>query len=289
MKNADEDIRIAKESIKTKTSYNLYTESYDLVSTINYSLAYQRLEAKDKAKVVTDTLQTLVKTVNNANKNPITSLTLSDYEISAESAKAIIDALNGTNKLTDLTLKNTRMQDNAVKVIIDGLNGNKSLTSLTLQGNSIGQGSAEAMIDALKNNTTITSLDLSNNNIGVTSIKAIADGLKNNTTLISFQLMNFGSERQEEESAVKEGLKNHPSICFLNGNKTDYYNKVVKAFKTLEDGSPNKVAGNNLGLKSTIELYFSKPMLRELVIKSERFDDEERDSIKNTANVTGQL
>jgi hypothetical protein len=182
--NAEEDTRIAKGYIKTKTSFNIYTESYDLICTA--SPMYYSLEAKNKAKVLTDTLPTVVQNINDSDKCTITRLIFSYLEISTENAKTIGDALKGIHKFIALEFKKCSITDKEVTVLIDGLSGNKNLTGLNLSGIHVGDKNAEAIANSLQNN--LTDLDLSCSKIGVKGAEAIAAALKNNTTLTRLDL-----------------------------------------------------------------------------------------------------
>jgi hypothetical protein len=172
----------------------------------------------------------------------LTSLTLSNSNISVESVKEIAQVLPST-ALTSFNLVSSNLGNTGAaaiaaalpntvltslnlggsnnigvtgaRALATSLRGNKNLTSLILYGNNIGNAGAEAIAGELPN-TILISLDLRWNNIREDGATAIAEALKHNGTLINLYLFDYNLPQWKNSEAVKTIKQEIERNQFLN-------------------------------------------------------------------------
>ena len=135
-------------------------------------------------------------------ENP-TLLNLYGYDIDAEAAAEIARAL-AQNTITTVYLSDNEISDEGAAAIAGALEHDSTIITLNLGGNEIGAEGAAAIAGALEHNTTITTVDLGGNEIGDEGAAAIARALEHNSTItyVDLDSNDIGDEGAAEISIL---------------------------------------------------------------------------------------
>jgi hypothetical protein len=142
-----------------------------------------------------------------------TSLELQDSQIGDIAAQAIAACIkSGANKdLEWLHLGNNFIGDRGARAIAEALVGSQPITTLLLHNNAIGDDGASALADMLKINPTLTELSLYHNAIGDVGASALGHGLRANTVIQYLYVVDneFGDIGA---GSLNAGLKNKKTV-----------------------------------------------------------------------------
>ena len=172
--------------------------------------------------------------VLKTNTSSLTSLLLSDIEISRQSIKSIAEVLRVNSTLKKLKFKGNKVGVGGAKLIAESLKVNTTLKLLSLSRNGIKAPCGHLFSDALKVNGTLESLTLAENDLGVHGAQLLSEGLKVNTSLRHLDLSGNSIGTKGAES-IAETIRVHASMTGLklswNGIGDAGANKVSEALK----------------------------------------------------------
>ena len=184
---------------------------------------------------------------DNESSCKLSSLNLSQNDITDESIKFLFEALKHSNcKLSSLNLSQNDITDESIKFLFEALkHSNCKLSSLNLSQNDITDESIKFLFEALKHsNCKLSSLNLSYCRITDESIKFLFEALKHsNCKLSSLNLSESYSITDESIKFLVEALKH--SNCKLSSLNLSLTNITDESIKFLVEALKH----NNRALK----------------------------------------
>ena len=172
--------------------------------------------------------------VLKTNTSSLTSLLLSDIEISCQSIKSIAEVLRVNSTLKKLKFKGNKVGVGGAKLIAESLKVNTTLKLLSLSRNGIKAPCGHLFSDALKVNGTLESLTLAENALGSRGAQLLSEGLRVNTSLRHLDL-SWNSIGSEGAESIAETIRVNASLTSLKlkGNNIGDpgANKVSEALK----------------------------------------------------------
>ena len=142
-------------------------------------------------------------------------ISITEFIIRDDGAKALADGLRNCHSLQTLNLEDNNISDDGANALADCLRNCHSLQTLNLEDNEISADGAEALADCLSNCHSLKTLNLACNGISDDGAKALADCLKNCHTLqiLNFEMTNISDSGTK---ALADCLRNCHSLQTLN-------------------------------------------------------------------------
>ncbi|CAF3573348.1 unnamed protein product [Adineta steineri] len=141
-------------------------------------------------------------------------------------AQYLAGSLKNNTALTTLILSNNQITEKGAQHLADALKNNTTLTTVDLTFNQIGDKGAQHLADSLRNNATLTTLDVSNNEIGDMGAQHLADSLRNNTTHIYIDTAAHESLWQGASRGIIHKIK-HNSLDDLEENLRKFGSGII--------------------------------------------------------------
>ena len=175
----------------------------------------------------------------------ILTITITEFRISSDGAKALADCLSNCHSLQTLNLTSNEISADGAKALADCLRNCHSLQTLNLASNEISADGAKALADCLRNCHSLQTLNLAYNNISADGAKALADCLRNCHSLQTLNLA-YNNISANGVKALTDCLRNYHSLQSLNLE----YNEIrADGAKTLAYGLSNCYRLQTLNLK----------------------------------------
>ena len=155
-------------------------------------------------------------------------ISITEFRISYDGAKALADCLRNCHSLQTLNLAHNEICADGAKALADCLRNSHNLQTLNLALNEIGADGAKALADCLRNSHNLQTLNLAWNKISDDGAKALADCLWN---CHSLQTLNLESNKISAygAKALTDCLKNCRNLQTLNLAKNNILSDGAKA------------------------------------------------------------
>ncbi|XP_065913984.1 protein NLRC5-like isoform X2 [Dysidea avara] len=140
------------------------------------------------------------------------------------SAVVILQALKNISNLTTLDLSNNNLSEEVAKDLADVIESNTHLNELILSDNNL-QSSTVVILQTLVNTSSLLKLDLSGNKLPETVVNELASVIKSNANLRELHLAN--NRLQPSTIIILQALKEISSLTVLDLSNNNLSEKIV--------------------------------------------------------------